>query len=46
MNVSQETITVMIMRAVRIPKLHLLVLVILDLKGMVSLVQVQNLMCL
>ena len=33
----------MIMLAVRIRKVHILVLVIPDLKGMVSFVQVQNL---
>ena len=39
----QEHITAMIMLSVRIRKVHILVIVILDLKGMVSLVQVQNL---
>ena len=40
MNVRQAHITAMIMHSVRIWKVHILVLVIPDLKGMVSLVQV------
>ena len=40
MNVRQEHTTAMIMLAARTQKVHILVLVIPDLKGMVSLVQV------